>query len=178
MKTAAMPLAAWDRLRHGEIRFPYAFVVIVAVGLVAAGQFAEDLADSPPLQMLPPIFFGRRWTLIAAVLYMLLISRVVDRTVRGSLPSMERVMRIDAARLRGYVHRMRVPEVRVSALLLAVSALVVGVLFVGLGSALPLAKDPVTNAELYLPVNPLGALTILAGYTAVGWAVLLSLIHI
>lgn len=177
VSAGSAPLGVWHRFRRGQLQFPYVIVVIVAVGLVVAGQFAEDLADSPPLQMLPPIFFGRRWTLIVAVLYMLVISRVVDRTVLGSMKSMERVLRIDAAKLRGYVHRMRVPDQSVNLRLLGASALVVIALFVGFGSDLPLTNDPVTHAPLYLPRAPLGAAAILAGYTIVGWAVL-SLLYL
>jgi hypothetical protein len=152
-------------------------VLIVAVGVVIAGQVAEDLADSPPVQMLPPIFSGRRWTLIATVLYMLVISRLVDRTVQRSLPSLERVLRIDAAAFRAYVERMRPPDRTVSLALLAVSALIVVGLFVGVGSDLPLTNDPVTGLPIYLPGNVASALAILAGYTVVGWAGL-SLVYL
>jgi hypothetical protein len=152
-------------------------VAFVAVGLVVAGQFAEDLADSAPLQMLPPTFSGRRWTFIAVVIYMLVISRVVDRTVQRSVASLERVLRIDKAAFREYVHRMRPADATVSVVLLAASALFVTVLFVGLGQDLPLTNDPVTDEPLFVPGNPAAALLVVGGYTVMGWAGL-SLIYL
>ncbi|MEA2610193.1 MAG: hypothetical protein QOJ75_2436, partial [Chloroflexota bacterium] len=139
-------------------------------------QFAEDVADSPPLQMLPPIFFARRWTLIVAVLYLLVISRVVDRTVRRSLPSLERVMRIDAATFRGFARRLEHPGIAVNVALLAVSALIVIALFPLLGLSL-VTDDPVTHLQVYLPSSAGDALLVLAGYTVIGWAVL-SLVYL
>ncbi|MEX1168545.1 MAG: hypothetical protein WEE50_00240 [Chloroflexota bacterium] len=166
-----------DRLGLDRLRFPSELVVLVAFGIVVAGQFAEDLVDSPPLQMLPPEFSSRRWTLIAVVLYSLLILRLVDRTVRRSLPSFERVLRLEPAAFRAYVHRLRPPDPTTSLVLLAISALIVTVLFAGLGQDLPLTNDPVTGQPLYLPPDPVAAIAILAGYTVVGWAGL-SLIYL
>ena len=174
-KSVVTPFRALDRLRHGEFRLPWALVVVLAVGLVAAGQFAEDLADSPPMQMLPPIFLGRRWTLIVAVLYMLVISRVLDRTVERSLPTLERVLRIDAATFRAYVERMRPPDATANVVLLAASALIATVVFVVLGLSL-VTDDPVTNEQRYLPATAAGSVLILAGYTIVGWS-MLSLVY-
>lgn len=169
-------LAAWDRVRNGRLHIPATILVLAAVGLVAAGQFAEDVADSPPLQMLPPIFLTRRWTVIVAVLYMVVISRVVDRTVRRSLPSLERVMRIDPVTFRAYVRRLEHPGIAVNLAILAISAVVVIALFPLLGSSL-VTDDPVTHLQLYLPANAGDSLLILAGYTVVGWAVL-SLVYL
>jgi hypothetical protein len=165
--------SAWgqlERLRLERLQFPSELVVIVAIGLVIAGQFAEDLADSAPLQMLPPEFSSRRWTLIAVVVYELLILRVVDRTVLRSLPALQKVVRIEPDAFRAYVHRLRPPDPTVSLVILAASALIVTVLFGALGLELPLTDDPVTEQPLFLPGDALGALAILAGYTVVGWA--------
>jgi hypothetical protein len=126
--------------------------------------------------MLPPIFFARRWTLIVAVLYLLVISRVVDRTVRRSLPSLERVMRIDAATFRGFARRLEHPGIAVNVALLAVSALIVIALFPLLGLSL-VTDDPVTHLQVYLPSSAGDALLVLAGYTVIGWAVL-SLVYL
>src|SRR5262245_56440172 len=59
-------------------------VLVVAVGLVVAGQVVEDLSDSQPLHLLNPTAALRRWTLIVAVLYSLSISMVIDRMVATS----------------------------------------------------------------------------------------------
>ncbi|MBA2700280.1 MAG: hypothetical protein H0U58_01090, partial [Chloroflexi bacterium] len=128
-----------------------------------------------PLQMLPPTFSSRRWTVIVAVLYMLLIARVVDRTVVRSVPSLERVVRIDSRSFRDYVARMRLPA-PVLLVLLAASALIVTVLFVGLDSSL-VTNDPITGQERFLPGNLVASVVILAGYTSVGWAVM-SLVYL
>jgi hypothetical protein len=166
----AGPAATWNRLRRIEVNFPPIIVVIVAIGLVIAGQLAEDLSDSAPIQMLPPEFSSRRWTLIAAVLYMLVIARVVDRTVQRSLPSLERVLHMDPRSFRAYVHRLRPLDPRTNAILVAASALIVLGLFVGIGLDLPVTNDPVTNQPIFLPGNAIAAVLILAGYSVVGWA--------
>ena len=168
--------AVRDRLGLDRFRFPAALVVLVAFGVIVVGQFAEDLMDSAPLQMLPPDFSSRRWTLIAVGLYSLLILRLVDRTVRRSLPAFERVLRLEPAAFRAYVHQLRPPDPTTSLVILAASALIVTVLFAGLGFELPLTDDPVTKQALFLPADPLGALAILAGYTVFCWAGL-SLIY-
>lgn len=167
-------LAGWERIRNWDVHFPAAFVVIVGIGLVVAGQVAEDLADSPRLEMLPPVFSAPRWTVIAVVAYMLLITRVVDRTVQRAIPSIERVMKADPATVRGYVERLRPVEVSANLALLAASAIIVTTLFVGLGLDMPVTTA--TGAPLFLPASPLAALAVLAGYTVVGWAGL-SLIY-
>lgn len=158
------------RIRHGQISIPPPIFISVAVVIVAAGQLTEDLIDSQPMQMLPPIFLGRRWAVVAVVLYMLVIARVVDRTVQGALPSLERVLRVDAAKFRWYVERMRPADVRLNVLLLALSAVIVVALFPVLGLDLPVTNDPVTDQRIYLPANVPESILILAGYTVVGWA--------
>lgn len=182
LSPGAVVSSAWERfgprrLHLERLRFPSGLVVLVAMGLVIAGQLAEDLADSAPIQMMPPEFSSRRWTLIAVVLYELLILRVVDRTVRRALPALEQVLRIEPAAFRAYVHRLRPPDPTSSLVILAASALIVTVLFGALALELPLTDDPVTTQPLFLPDVPLGALAILAGYTVVGWAGL-SLIYL
>ncbi len=168
--------SARDRLGLDRLRFPSEYVVIIAFAIVVAGQIAEDLSDSSPLQMMPPLFSSPRWTLIAVVLYELLILRLVDRTVRRSLPSFERVLHLEPATFRAYVHRLRPPDPTASLVILAASALIVTVLFAGLSLELPLMNDPVLDVPLFLPPEPLAALAILAGYTMAGWAGL-SLIY-
>jgi hypothetical protein len=174
---AAGGAAAWERLRQWDIRFPAVFVVIAAVGLVVTGQLAEDLADSPRLELLPPVFSGHRWTVIATVVYTLLISRVVDRTVQSAIPSIERVVKVDEPHIRAYIQRLRPVEVSANLALLAASAIVVTTLFAGLGLDMPVTRNPVTDEPSFLPENPLGAVAVLAGYTVVGWA-WLSLIYL
>lgn len=166
-----------DRLGLDRLHFPSEYIVIVAFAVAVAGQVAEDLTDGGPIQMLPPEFSGPRWTLIAVVLYELLILRLVDRTVRRSLPSFERVLRLEPAAFRTYVQRLRPPDPTTSLVILAASALIVTVLFAGLNLELPLMNHPIQDEPLFLPGNPLAALTILAGYTVVGWAGL-SLIYL
>lgn len=168
-------VTARNRLRRLDLEFPAALVVIVAVGLVAAGQLAEDLADSQPLEMLPGTFSGPRWTVIAVVAYMLLIIRVVDRTVQGAIPSIERVLKLEAPAVRAHIQRLRPVEVRTNIVLLAASAIIVTTLFAGLGLDLPVPTA--TGGDLFLPANPLSALAVLAGYTVLGWAGL-SLIYL
>lgn len=154
----------WDRLS------PYV-VLLLAVGLVIAGQLAEDLADSEPIQLLTPMSALRRWTLIVAVLYMLAISLVIDRLVLRSLAALDRLLRIKPDRFREYTDRMRRPSFALDAVMLAAAGVLVAVLFWGLQTSLPI-DDPVTDAPMFLPGTALGAATVLLEYTIVGWAVL------
>jgi hypothetical protein len=159
------------------VQFPAAFVVIAAVGLVVAGQLAEDLADSPQLELLPPTFSGQRWTLIATVVYMLLITRVVDRTVERSIPSIQRVLKLDGPSVRAHIQRLRPVEVSANLALLAASAIIVTTLFAGMGLDMPVTGNPEAGEPMFLPASPIAALAVLAGYTVVGWAGL-SLIYL
>jgi hypothetical protein len=152
-------------------------LIIAAVGVVFLGQLAEDLADSQPLQMLPPIASSRRWTLVAVVLYELLIWRILDRTVQRSLPALERVLRIDEGTFHAYVHRLEAPGLRVNTVLFAAAALIVTVLFVVVGLDLPMTDAPITSPALQLPAGAGGSFAVLAGYTVFGWAGL-SLIYL
>ena len=158
---------ARDRVRRFDLQFPAVFVVIAAVGLVVAGQLAEDLADSPTLEMLPPSFSGARWTVVAVVAYLLLITRVVDRTVQGAIPSIERVMKVDPQVVRGYIDRLQPVDVRTNLVLLAASGLIVTTLFAGLGVDLPV---PSATGDQFLPPGAAAAFAVLAGYTILGWA--------
>ncbi|HEX5591427.1 MAG TPA: hypothetical protein VFX65_14135 [Candidatus Limnocylindrales bacterium] len=151
-------------------RSPYV-VLVVAVMLVIAGQLAEDLADSEPLQLLAPLSAVRRWTLIVAVGYMLTISLVIDRLVLQSLTALDRLVKIRPERFRDYTDRMRRPGPGPDLAMLAASGLLVALLFLGLRSSLPI-DDGVTNAEVFLPTHGLAAALVLVEYTLVGWAVL------
>ena len=153
--------------------------MIVGTGLVAAGQLAEDLADSPPLQMLPPTH-PQRWLLIGAVLYMLASVEVIQGVLQRSLTSIRRVVKIDAAAFRGYTQQMRHPNGSLELGLLVASAAMTTFLFAVLRIDL-LADDPVTRAPLVLPTDAIAALLVLAGYSVVGWAVLrlvVSTVHL
>lgn len=173
----ASGVAVRDRLRRLNLQFPAAIVVIAALGLVVAGQLAEDLADGQPIEMLPPYFSGSRWTVVAVVAYMLLISRVVDRTVQGAIPSIERVLKLDPPAVRAHIQRLQPVEVGTNLVLLAASGLIVTTLFAGLGLEMPVTNNPVTGDPMFLPQDPLGAVAVLAGYTVFGWAGL-SLIYL
>jgi hypothetical protein len=181
--TEAAPVRAASiraRLRalvRPERRISPTVLIAVAVGIVLLGQIVEDLADGQTLQMLPPITSARRWTLVAVVLYELAIARLLDQTVQRSLPAIERVLRIDAATFRSYVHRLEPPDRMINAVLLAASALIVTVLFVVLGLDLPMTDNPVTGQKLFLPTDGIQAFAVLAGYTVAGWAGL-SLIYL
>jgi hypothetical protein len=161
--------------RRWLLRVPPAVVVIAAVALVAAGQVAEDLADSEPLQLLSPLDAVRRWTLILAVLYMLGISRAVDRFVKRSLADLDAAFHIDPERFRHYALRVRRPDVLVDAMLLAISGVLVVLLFGTMQTSLPI-DDPVTGQPVHLPTGVIGLFLIFAQYTVVGWAVL-SLVY-
>jgi hypothetical protein len=172
---ARRSLAASWLGRERLLRLAPALTVIVGVGLVAAGQVAEDLADSGSLQMLSPGDAIPRWTVIVAVLYMLVVSRFVDRLVGRSLDDLEVVLKVhpedDPNRFHGYQVQLGRPGLRVDGILFIASAVVVAALFSVLGTSLPI-DDPVTNQPMLLPTSGVGALLVLAEYTVVGWAVL------
>ena len=147
-------------------------VLLVAITLVVVGQLAEDLADSAPIQLLSPLSALRRWTLIVAVVYMLVISRVVDRLVEHSLAVLNRLVRVDPEHFERYSTRMRPPGIAVHLAMLAVSAILVALVLWVMQTSLPI-DDPVTNGPLFLPGSGLGAVAVLVQYTLVGWAVLM-----
>jgi hypothetical protein len=151
-------------------RYRSPLIVVAGSALVLAGQLAEDLADSPPLQLLSPALVVGRWTVIVAVLYMLASVELVGAVVDRSIGAMRRVVKIDDAAFEGYAARMRGPSRRVDLALLGISTAIVVWLFVATRTELPASNDPVTEASLYLPADPVGGLFVLAGYTVVGWA--------
>jgi hypothetical protein len=167
-----------DALRAARQRIAQmwpALVVVVAVALVAAGQIAEDLADSPPLQMLAPESAVGRWTIIFAVLYMLATARWVDRAVDRWIDLLDGVFTIDRAQFERYARGLRRPRPLVQVSLFVVSSIVVIGLFEVLGSSLP-TDDPVTHRPLLMPAMGPSAAIILVAYAVVGWAIL-SLVY-
>jgi hypothetical protein len=160
----------WQRVKARVLPFRSPLAVIVPVGLVAAGQLVEDSLDSPPLQMLSANFSVGRWTVVVAVLYMVVILKVLEGTVQRSLAALQPVVKIDARAFHAYAARMNPPGPRVGILLLVVSAVVVAVLVPLTGGSLPTVRDPVTDQSIFLSADPLLALIELAGYTMVSWA--------
>lgn len=160
-----------DRLRPLE----YPLLVIIAVGFVAAGQLVEDMADSSPIQMLTPQTAARRWTVIALVLYELVIAGVLSQTVRGSLDSLRRVVKVDRAAFDDYERRLRGWHPRNDASILLISGLIVVALFGVLRLEL-LSDDPVTRAGTHLPTDPIRGAIVLVGYAVLAWAGLRLLI--
>lgn len=151
-------------------RTPFTVLFMAAAGIVALGQVVEDLHDSQPLQMLPPEVYIPRWTVIAAVAYMLLVVKLIERPVQRSLGLVQHVVRIDPIEFRSYWLRMSTSDRRVEALLVAISAAIVFLLYPVLGRPLATTIDPVTRAPLYLPDAPVAAAAVLAGYVVLGWA--------
>ena len=163
--TLPAPAVVGRRLRNVAPRL----LISLAITIVAAGQLAEDLSDSEPLQLLSPTEALRRWAVIGAVLYMLGIARFVDGIVARSLRALSEVVEIDPARFAGYARRLGRLGVRIEATLLVISAVLVAAVFPLLGSSLPV-DDPITNQPTHLPANAIEALVVLAGYTVMGWA--------
>jgi len=169
-------MAGWlarilDRIRP----FEYPLVVIAAVGLVVAGQLIEDMADSPPIQMLTPAAAPRRWTVIALVLYELVIAGVVSQTVRGSIDSLRRVVKVDRATFDEYERLLQRWHFRADASVLLISGFIVTALF-GLLRLELLSDDPVTRVGTHVPTDPISAAIVLAGYAVLAWAGLRLLI--
>jgi hypothetical protein len=161
-----------ESVRDRAVRLTPLLVLVIAIVLVMLGQLAEDLADTEPLQLLArPLDAQRRWTLIVAVVYMLVIGRIIERMVNRSLATLDALINVDPDRFRDYMARMRRPGLGVDLILLAISAGVVLVLFLALRTSLPI-DDTVTNTPVYLPANGVMAIAIVVQYTLVGWAVL------
>jgi hypothetical protein len=158
-------------LRERLARLSPAIVIVAAVALVVAGQLAEDLADSQPVQLLSPLSAIRRWTLIVAVVYMLAISHIVDRLVVQSLTALDRLVRLKPEKFAQYMAQMRGPGLAIETAMLAASGFLVAFIFVLLRTSLPI-DDPVTRTPMFLPANGLEALAVLVQYALVGWAVL------
>jgi hypothetical protein len=169
--SGAPPAAAPRSAREQWVRLGPYVILFGAVALVIAGQVAEDLADSEPIQLLTPLSALRRWTLIVAVGYMLAISLVIDRLVLQSLTALDRLVRIRPDRFRDYTNRMHQPDVGINFILLVVAGLIVVFLFLGLRTSLPI-DDGVTSGPTFLPGGGLSAAVVLIQYALVGWAIL------
>jgi len=162
-------------LRERLLRTPPVLVLGIAIVLVIAGQLVEDLADSEPLQLLAPTSALRRWTLIVAVVYMIVISRAVDQYVQRSLRALAAVVHLAPDRFAAYADQMRRPGLVIDSILIVASAIVVAALYLVLGTSLPIDDPVIPGLERFLPQG-LGALVVLVQYTVIGWAVL-TLVH-
>jgi hypothetical protein len=163
-------VVTWDRIRELFVRYRFALITALAVAVVTFGQLVEDQADSLPGRMLSVDLATRRWTVIALVLYVFVISGVVNRTVKGSLAILKPVLKIGDAAHRAYELSVRRLDARIDTALLVASGVIVTLLFPVLGVELPLSNDLQSSEPVYLPAAPLSALVVLAGYTVVGWA--------
>jgi hypothetical protein len=150
-------------------------LVVIAVAVVAAGQVAEDLLDSPPLQMLAPESAVGRWTIIVAVLYMLATARWVDHAVDRWIVALDGVFNLDRGRFERYARGLGRPRPLVQLSLFVASAVIVLGVFEVLGSSLP-TDDPVTGQPVFMPPMGPSAAVILVAYAVVGWAIL-SLVY-
>jgi hypothetical protein len=160
---ATSTFGAWV-VRHRATVLP-----TVAFALVVAGQVMEDLADGPRMELADPSVSFRRWTVIAATLYMLVISGLVDRTVVRSLEALKQTVRADQTVYAAHARRMRQPAPSMELALLGVAVAIVLALFVVAGIALPVVDDPVTRQGRRLP-DGVAAVVVLSGYAIVGWA--------
>ncbi len=158
-------------IRERLVRVWPSLLIVLAVGVVAAGQIAEDMADSPPLQLLSPESAVRRWTVIFAVLYMLLTSRFVDRLINRSVGALEGAANLSTTQFRAYAEALRRPGPLVDAALFLFAVITVIALFAIAGLSLP-TDDPITNEPRYLPGSALPQVLILLEYAVVGWTIL------
>ena len=63
--------------------------------------------------MLPPDALIQRWSVVALVLYALVMWAVLERTVERSLVAVRGVVKIDEGSYERYVHQMRPPSTAV-----------------------------------------------------------------
>ena len=159
-----------DATRRPAISLRALLLVLVAGGIVAVGHLVEDIADSGPLEMLSPGASIPRWTIVGAVVYMVLIVIVMEREIRQLLGSLRPVVRVPDERYQADAQRMGPPGRTVELVLLGTSTLLVTLLFVVLGSDLHITNDRVGHQSMYLPAAPAAAVVILAGYAVFGWA--------
>lgn len=171
LPSATSRTLAWGILSARLRRAAYPILTIASVGIVACGQLVEDLADSPTVQMWAPTFLIQRWTVIAVVLYALLIWVVLDITARRSLASVRHVVKIEPPGFDSYVQRMRRPPAIVDGAIFLGCVLINLILFVGFKVDL-LLDDPVLRTGTKLPTDPIAATIVVLGYTVIGWAFL------
>lgn len=166
---SALP-QVWLGIKERVFPFRFPLAVIVSVGLVLAGQLVEDSLDSPPMQMLKEPLTISRWTVVIAVLYMVMILKVLEGPVQHALAALQPVVKIDPRAFQRYAGLMDPPGAAAGLVLLAVSTTIVILLIPLSGSELPGAKDPVTRLPTYLSHDGLQSLVELAGYAIFGWA--------
>jgi hypothetical protein len=159
-----------DALRSALSGRTAVLIAIVTVALVIAGQVAEDFVDGAGLQLLPPSPSVPRWTVIAVAVYLVIVVEVVRGAARDAMVRLRPVVKIDDAAFDRYATRMGGHDRGLEVRLLAVSALVVLLLFPVLGVSLPTADDPVTGAAMFMPPSPIAAALVVLGYGALGWA--------
>ena len=169
VSSAKAATAALETLRDRLSSIAYPLVVLVAVVMVALGQYGEDLTDNSANHLLTSPLALRRWAIIALVLYELVIARLVETTVRHSLSLLRPVVRIDGPTFAAYERRMNGLNIRVELLVLLAAALICALLFLVLGVE-PLADDPFSTQSVHMPAEPLGAALVLSGYIVLGWA--------
>lgn len=169
LPSATSLTSTWSALGEGLRRAAYPIATMLAVLVVAGGQLVEDMTDSPPLQMFPPIVLIQRWTVIALVLYSLVMVAVLITIARRSLAAVKGVVDVEPATYRRYEQRVQHPTARVDLALLILSGLITLILFVGLGTDL-LMDDPRTRLPRGLPSEPIEAVVVLLAYTIIGWA--------
>ncbi|HEY7598482.1 MAG TPA: hypothetical protein VH741_01045, partial [Candidatus Limnocylindrales bacterium] len=139
---------------------------------VLVGQLVEDMHDSTRMEMLPPNAELGRWAIVGLVVYIVVASNLLRRTWRGALANLRAVVRIPTEQFAAYEARLRLPELGVDVVLLALAAAATLVVFAVFGSPVgggPSIGQPGAGEAGVLPSSAPLALLVLIGYTTLGW---------
>lgn len=139
--------------------------------VVLAGQLAEDAHDSLRMEMLPPNAELQRWAIVGLVIYIVVASNLLRRTWRRALAQLREVVRIPAQQFAAYEARLKLPELRVDIVLLALAVAATLAVFAIFGSPIG-GSGAEPGAVISLPASLPAAGLVLAGYTVFGWVAL------
>lgn len=176
IQTAPAASSRWRALGAAGIGWRFALFAFAIVVLVTLGQLVEDALDTPILEMVPPNISIPRWTLILLTAYMLVVLRVIHWTALRTLRDIRAAVLSDDTTFEQIRRRMTRPHFRTTAVLALLAVTLVVVLFPLLRAPLPITRNPATNAQTFLPHDPVNALVVLVAYSLVGWAALSLLV--
>ncbi len=161
--------SGWASLVLETLPLPYPLTVAL-LGVAAVGeQMLEYWVEDPSFGSLASMGIARGFVLPLLIVYILTHLRILKRATVDALMSLRDAVLVDDDEYEECVRRMLCASQLVEWMLLAASAVLVLVVFVGLGADL-------LNANRGLPQQLPAAALILLMYTLLGW-LLLSLVY-
>lgn len=161
--------ACWSMLALERLPLPYGWLVVIAALWGLGEQVYEIAQDHPGLRGVPADTVLSALVFPVLMVYILVNLRALKMGGIRALAELRRSVRVDDDAYDALVKRMVCADWRTELALLAVSAAMVVLLFVGLGAGL-------LSSANGLPASPPGAVFVSVTYVFLGW-LLLSLLY-